>query len=99
MQVSWCYHLVCMSSIDGFRPRRSLVFASWSAGEYGSVGATEWLEVRTAYLLKGNACCIECFNMSHLFCWFVCFLFKGYMASIDKKVFTYISLDGVVMGM
>uniref|UniRef100_A0AAX7SNQ1 Transferrin receptor 1b n=1 Tax=Astatotilapia calliptera TaxID=8154 RepID=A0AAX7SNQ1_ASTCA len=51
---------------DGFRPKRSLVFASWSAGEYGSVGATEWLE--------------------------------GYMASIDKKVFTYISLDGVVMG-
>ncbi|XP_062844164.1 transferrin receptor protein 1-like [Trichomycterus rosablanca] len=29
---------------DGFRPRRSIVFASWSAGEYGSVGATEWLE-------------------------------------------------------
>lgn len=24
------------------------MFASWSAGEYGSVGATEWLEVRTA---------------------------------------------------
>lgn len=22
------------------------MFASWSAGEYGSVGATEWLEVR-----------------------------------------------------
>ncbi|KAM3593197.1 uncharacterized protein V6R79_007719 [Siganus canaliculatus] len=51
---------------DGFRPRRSLVFASWSAGEYGSVGATEWLE--------------------------------GYMSSLDKKVFTYINLDGVVMG-
>ncbi|XP_045558605.1 transferrin receptor protein 1 isoform X1 [Salmo salar] len=33
-----------MVHIDGFRPRRSLVFASWSAGEYGSVGATEWLE-------------------------------------------------------
>ncbi|KAG9340101.1 hypothetical protein JZ751_022025 [Albula glossodonta] len=29
---------------ERFRPRRSLVFASWSAGEYGSVGATEWLE-------------------------------------------------------
>lgn len=27
-----------------FRPRRSIVFASWSAGEYGSIGATEWLE-------------------------------------------------------
>lgn len=35
---------------DGFRPKRSLVFASWSAGEYGSVGATEWLEVRTKFL-------------------------------------------------
>ncbi|XP_075936537.1 transferrin receptor 1b [Anarhichas minor] len=51
---------------DGFRPRRSLVFASWSAGEYGSVGATEWLE--------------------------------GYMSSIDKRVISYISLDGAVMG-
>ncbi|TKS80198.1 Transferrin receptor protein 1 [Collichthys lucidus] len=29
---------------NGFKPRRSIVFASWSAGEYGSVGATEWLE-------------------------------------------------------
>ncbi|KAM6918332.1 transferrin receptor protein 1-like [Xenentodon cancila] len=29
---------------DGFHLRRSIVFASWSAGEYGSVGATEWLE-------------------------------------------------------
>lgn len=51
---------------DGFRPRRSIVFASWSAGEYGSVGATEWLE--------------------------------AYMSSLDKSVFTYISLDGIVQG-
>ncbi|XP_054478579.1 transferrin receptor 1b [Anoplopoma fimbria] len=51
---------------DGFRPKRSLVFASWGAGEYGSIGATEWLE--------------------------------GYMSSIDKRVVTYISLDGVLMG-
>ncbi|KAM9440015.1 transferrin receptor protein 1-like isoform 1-T2 [Clarias gariepinus] len=29
---------------DGFKPRRSMVFASWTAGEYGAVGATEWLE-------------------------------------------------------
>ncbi|XP_077480642.1 transferrin receptor 1b [Stigmatopora argus] len=29
---------------DSFRPRRSIVFASWGAGEYGSVGATEFLE-------------------------------------------------------
>lgn len=25
------------------------MFASWSAGEYGNVGATEWLEVRLAF--------------------------------------------------
>ncbi|XP_077410019.1 transferrin receptor 1b [Vanacampus margaritifer] len=51
---------------DGVRPRRSLVFASWSAGEYGNVGATEFLE--------------------------------GYLSSIDRKLVTYISLDGMVMG-
>ncbi|GAA6086083.1 transferrin receptor 1b [Tachysurus ichikawai] len=28
----------------GFKPRRSIVFASWSAGDFGIVGATEWLE-------------------------------------------------------
>ncbi|XP_069574341.1 transferrin receptor 1a [Brachyistius frenatus] len=33
-----------MKNNDGFKPRRSIVFASWSAGEYGSIGATEWLE-------------------------------------------------------
>uniref|UniRef100_A0AAR2KBT0 Transferrin receptor protein 1 n=1 Tax=Pygocentrus nattereri TaxID=42514 RepID=A0AAR2KBT0_PYGNA len=48
----------------GFRPKRSIVFASWSAGDYGSVGTTEWLE--------------------------------GYLSSLDKKAFTYISLDGVI---
>ncbi|KAF5889123.1 transferrin receptor protein 1-like, partial [Clarias magur] len=29
---------------DGFKPRRSMVFASWSGGDFGSIGATEWLE-------------------------------------------------------
>ncbi|XP_045358403.1 transferrin receptor protein 1 isoform X3 [Leopardus geoffroyi] len=28
----------------GFKPSRSIVFASWSAGDFGAVGATEWLE-------------------------------------------------------
>ncbi|XP_062844211.1 transferrin receptor protein 1-like [Trichomycterus rosablanca] len=55
-----------MTSKDGFRPRRSIVFASWSAGEYGAVGATEWLE--------------------------------GYLASLNMKAFSYISLDRVVTG-
>ncbi|XP_040205551.1 transferrin receptor protein 1 [Rana temporaria] len=29
---------------DQYKPRRSIVFASWSAGDFGAVGATEWLE-------------------------------------------------------
>ncbi|XP_028290573.1 transferrin receptor 1b [Gouania willdenowi] len=37
---------------DDFRPRRSLVFASWSAGEFGNVGATEWLEAHMTSIGK-----------------------------------------------
>jgi N-acetylated-alpha-linked acidic dipeptidase len=29
---------------DGWKPRRTLVFASWDAEEYGLVGSTEWAE-------------------------------------------------------
>ncbi|XP_035681872.1 putative N-acetylated-alpha-linked acidic dipeptidase [Branchiostoma floridae] len=29
---------------EGWRPRRSLVFASWGAEEYGLIGSTEWVE-------------------------------------------------------
>nr|ABX89904.1 transferrin receptor 1 [Calomys callosus] len=28
----------------GFKPSRSIIFASWTAGDFGAVGATEWLE-------------------------------------------------------
>ncbi|XP_004644608.1 transferrin receptor protein 1 [Octodon degus] len=28
----------------GFKPRRSIIFVSWSAGDFGAIGATEWLE-------------------------------------------------------
>lgn len=51
---------------EGFKPKRSIVFASWTAGDFGNVGITEWLE--------------------------------GYWSSLDRKAFTYISLDGVVTG-
>ncbi|XP_069806206.1 transferrin receptor protein 2 [Dendropsophus ebraccatus] len=29
---------------NGFRPRRSIIFVSWDGGDFGSIGATEWLE-------------------------------------------------------
>ncbi|NXJ02550.1 TFR1 protein, partial [Psophia crepitans] len=35
---------------DGYKPRRSIIFASWSAGDFGAVGATEWLEGYSATL-------------------------------------------------
>ncbi|CAN9506468.1 unnamed protein product [Ophioblennius macclurei] len=41
-----------MVAKKGFRPRRSVVFASFSAGEFGSVGATEWLEAHMTSIGK-----------------------------------------------
>uniref|UniRef100_A0A096M7T0 Transferrin receptor 2 n=1 Tax=Poecilia formosa TaxID=48698 RepID=A0A096M7T0_POEFO len=35
---------------NGFSPRRSLLFVSWDAGDFGNVGATEWLEVYLSML-------------------------------------------------
>lgn len=29
---------------NGFQPRRSIIFVSWDGGDFGSIGATEWLE-------------------------------------------------------
>ncbi|KAJ2082968.1 Vacuolar protein sorting-associated protein 70 [Coemansia sp. RSA 988] len=34
----------------GWRPRRTIVFASWDAGEYGRVGSTEWVEENIDWL-------------------------------------------------
>uniref|UniRef100_A0A8C1TN47 Aminopeptidase NAALADL1 n=1 Tax=Cyprinus carpio TaxID=7962 RepID=A0A8C1TN47_CYPCA len=31
--------------MDGWRPRRTLIFASWDAEEFGLLGSTEWAEV------------------------------------------------------
>ncbi|XP_069960673.1 N-acetylated-alpha-linked acidic dipeptidase 2 [Cherax quadricarinatus] len=35
---------------DGWRPRRTLVFCSWGAEEYGLIGSTEWTEQFTTHL-------------------------------------------------
>ena len=31
-------------SLSDWRPRRTLVFCSWGAEEYGLIGSTEWME-------------------------------------------------------
>ena len=33
----------------GWKPRRSLMFISWDAEEYGLVGSMEWLQVKLRY--------------------------------------------------
>lgn len=39
-----------LSYTAGFQMRRSLLFVSWDAGDFGSVGSTEWLEASGACL-------------------------------------------------
>ncbi|KAI8336279.1 hypothetical protein BC941DRAFT_461727 [Chlamydoabsidia padenii] len=35
---------------SGWRPRRTIMFASWDAGSYGSIGSTEWVENHKEWL-------------------------------------------------
>lgn len=39
--------------ITGWRPRRTIIFASWDAEEFGLLGSTEWAEVSNS---KGTYC-------------------------------------------
>ena len=34
-----------MNVVDKWRPRRTIIFCSWGAEEYGLIGSTEWIEV------------------------------------------------------
>lgn len=36
---------VCVCVCVGWRPRRTIIFASWDAEEFGLLGSTEWAEV------------------------------------------------------
>ncbi|KAF7730408.1 hypothetical protein EC973_002214 [Apophysomyces ossiformis] len=37
---------------NGWTPRRTIIFASWDAEEYGTVGSTEWVEDHQDWLAK-----------------------------------------------
>lgn len=92
--------LLVLFTLDGFKPKRSIVFASWTAGDFGNVGVTEWLEVCVPISsVLGNNCKQFVLKLSYGFvtCCFFC-VKQGYWASLDRKAFTYISLDGVVTG-
>lgn len=92
--------LLVLFTLDGFKLKRSIVFASWTAGDFGNVGVTEWLEVcESMSSVLGNNCKQFVLKLSYGFvtCCFFC-VKQGYWASLDRKAFTYISLDGVVTG-
>lgn len=57
------------------------MFASWSAGEYGNVGATEWLEVRFAFQRTILSDCAALQMLSNV-C--VCFFFRVICPLIRK---------------
>jgi N-acetylated-alpha-linked acidic dipeptidase len=44
----------------GWRPRRTIILASWDAEEYGLIGSTEWVEDHREWLSKEAAVYINC---------------------------------------
>jgi N-acetylated-alpha-linked acidic dipeptidase len=45
---------------SGWRPKRTIVLASWDAEEYGLVGSTEWAEEHAAELQKNAVAYLNC---------------------------------------
>lgn len=37
-------YLVDFNSFPGWRPRRTIIFCSWGAKEYGLIGSYEWIQ-------------------------------------------------------
>ncbi|OAD08962.1 hypothetical protein MUCCIDRAFT_151731 [Mucor lusitanicus CBS 277.49] len=44
----------------GWRPRRTIILASWDAEEYGLIGSTEWVEDNKEWLAKEAAVYVNC---------------------------------------
>lgn len=42
-----CVHFfpIVLNLLEKWRPRRTIIFCSWGAEEYGLIGSTEWVEV------------------------------------------------------
>lgn len=36
---------IVLNLLEKWRPRRTIIFCSWGAEEYGLIGSTEWIEV------------------------------------------------------
>lgn len=92
----WCvdssYLSELMDSFTGFSPRRSLLFVSWDAGDFGNVGATEWLEVQSQKIQTKPNLTVYQNNCLTLDLW------QGYLSMLHLKAVAYFSLDQAVMG-
>ena len=64
----------------GWRPRRTLVYASWDAEEPGLIGSTEWVETHAAELAQHAVAYINSDNNTHGF------LFAGGSQSLQRLV-------------
>lgn len=40
--------------VGQWKPRRSIMFCSWGAEEYGLIGSTEWVEVGKIHILSNQ---------------------------------------------
>lgn len=44
----------------GWRPKRTIILASWDAEEYGLIGSTEWVEENSEWLSKEGTVYLNC---------------------------------------
>ena len=83
--------------VDKWRPRRTIIFCSWGAEEYGLIGSTEWIEVfRITHALALHVC--SC-------CQGVCrrtnfsVSFQQYVKNLATRAVAYLNVDIAVQGM
>lgn len=53
-----------LTMITGWKPRRTIIFASWDAEEFGLLGSTEWAEVNRTediliFLINRKRLCVS----------------------------------------
>lgn len=56
----------------GWKPRRTIIFCSWGAEEYGLIGSTEWTEVSEAYTFLFGRCIVKWATMLQIVSEFLC---------------------------
>ena len=88
--------------ILGWKPRRTMVFISWDAEEYGLVGSLEWLQVCNSKILLYPSFCFICVIILEIYFVFCELIYKRFakISSREKKVrFSYdLNLTFTIMG-